>query len=97
MRGNRIEGAGLRGIHTGSSVQAQIISDNFIIDWGSGSDGIRLDRVSYGVVRDNTFRRTDAARPQPVVLGAGTCGVAVSGNVALYAGSINNATPPGCS
>lgn len=99
MRGNRIEGVGLRGIYTGSSVpmQAQIITDNFIIDWGAESDGIRLDGVSYGVVRDNTFRRTDAARPQPVVMGAGTCGVAVSGNVVLYAGPINNAVPPGCS
>ena len=97
MRGNRIQEAGLRGIYTGPSVQAQIVTDNLIIDWGSGSDGIRLDGVAYGVVRNNTFRRTDAAQPHAVVLGPGTCGVALGGNVAMYAGFVNNTAPPSCS
>jgi parallel beta-helix repeat protein len=97
VRGNRIQGAGLRAIYSGPAVQAQIVTDNLIIDWGVASDGIRLDGVNYGVVRDNLFKRADAARPAPVVMGAGTCGIAVAGNVALYAGAINNGSPPGCS
>jgi parallel beta-helix repeat protein len=97
MRGNRIQGTGLRGIYTGPSVQAQIVTDNLIVDWGSGSEGIRLDGVGYGVVRNNIFRRTDAARPPAVVLGPGTCGVTLDGNVVLYAGFVNNGMSPACS
>jgi parallel beta-helix repeat protein len=96
IKGNRIEGAGLRGIYTGPSVQTQIITDNFIVDWGSASDGIRLEGVSYGVVRDNTFKRTDSARPQPLVVGW-SCGVVLNDNVLLYQGSIDNSTRPPCS
>ena len=95
MKGNRIQGSGLRGIYTGPSAETQILTDNLVIDWGSASDGIRLEGVRYGVVRDNMFKRTDAARPEPVVLGW-SCGIAVSGNVVLYPGSINNSMPPPC-
>jgi parallel beta-helix repeat protein len=95
MKGNRVEGVGLRGIYTGPAAQVQIVTDNLIVDWGAGSIGIHLEGVIYGVVRGNVFRRSDSARPEPLAV-SGTCGVTVDGNVALYPGAINNGPPPGC-
>ena len=97
IRGNRIEGAGLRGIFTGSAdVTGQIVTDNVVINWGPGSDGIRIDGARYGVVQGNIFRRADTARPEPIVLGAGSCGVTVAGNVAAYSGTLLRVSPPPC-
>jgi parallel beta-helix repeat protein len=97
MKGNRIEAVGLRGIYAGPSLQSQILTDNVIVDWGAGSEGIRLDGVNYGVVRNNIFRRADGSRPPPIALGPGTCGVSVEGNTVLYAGWVGNGMSPPCS
>jgi parallel beta-helix repeat protein len=101
IRGNRIVSAGLRGIFAGSEyfwgqlINNQIVTDNVIVNWGPNSDGVRLNGARYGLVRNNTFRRSDGARPRPVVLWL-SCGVPVDGNVALYAGTVDNVSTGPC-
>jgi parallel beta-helix repeat protein len=97
IRGNRIESVGLRGIYAGSTdVRGPVIKENVVINWGPASDGIRLDGVRYGVVQNNVLRRTDAARPWPIVLGTTNCGVTVAGNVAAYSEAFENESSPPC-
>jgi hypothetical protein len=101
IRGNRIVGAGLRGIMAGSEyfwgedIDSQIVADNVVVNWGSGSDGIRLNGARYGIVRNNVLRRSDSARPEPVVVWD-SCSVTVQGNVALYSGTVNNQSSAPC-
>jgi parallel beta-helix repeat protein len=97
IRGNRIEAVGLRGIYAGSTdAHGQVIKDNVIINWGTQSDGIRLEGARHGVVQNNVLRRTDGARPSPIVVGAGSCGVVVAGNVAAYSETFANESSPAC-
>jgi parallel beta-helix repeat protein len=101
IRGNRIVAAGLVGIVAGSwyywgeEIANQIIVGNTLVNWGADAAGIRMFTTRYGIVKDNIFRRSDAARPTPIVMMAG-CGVTVEGNLALYPESVSNQSSPPC-
>jgi hypothetical protein len=95
ITGNRIGGGLTYGIFSGGLNRRLMVNDNTIANWGV-SDGIHLEGTQYGVVRGNMFIRADTARPLPLYLGKGSCGIHVSGNLPLYVGSVNNNAPPPC-
>jgi len=83
---NRFERTGTHGIDleklTGD-ISSMVIAGNTFADWLSTSPAIVFAGAHFGVVRDNTFRRTDTAQPLAISF-ASSCGVTVSGNLAWY-------------
>lgn len=65
------------------------------INWGQSSEGIRLDGAQHAIVQNNLLRRTDGARPWPIVIFE-SCGVTVAGNVVAYPETFANQSPPAC-
>jgi parallel beta-helix repeat protein len=98
--GNRINGAGGTAVgvyRTGSLTSERVIVErNRISDWSPLTSGILVLGTSRGTVKDNVFIRSDAAVSSPVIITAGSCGFAISGNEPWYSPSYIQLTSPAC-
>jgi len=92
---NRIERSGGYGIYVGPVAQRVVVDENLLADWAPISPAIVLERVSYGAIQRNLFRRSDSALPATIV-DVGGCSVEMAGNQSLYRGLANNGSGFAC-
>jgi polygalacturonase len=92
---NRVERSGGYAIYVGPMAQRVVVGENFLADWAPISPAIVLERVSYGAIQRNLFRRSDNAFP-PTIVDVGGCSMDMTGNQSLYRASAYNGSGPAC-
>jgi parallel beta-helix repeat protein len=92
---NRVERAGAYGIYVGPTALRPIVTDNLLADWSIGYPAVLLEGLRYGAIHRNLFRRVDGGQPAAIILLA-SCGVQLSDNQVLYAGSVANGASIPC-
>jgi hypothetical protein len=92
---NRVERSGGYAIYVGPMAQRVVVGENFLADWAPISPAIVLERVSYGAIQRNLFRRSDNALP-PTIVDVGGCSMDMMGNQSLYRASAYNGSGLAC-
>jgi polygalacturonase len=92
---NRVERSGGYAIYVGPIAQRVVVGENFLADWAPISPAIVLERVSYGAIQRNLFRRSDNALP-PTIVDVGGCSMDMMGNQSLYRASAYNGSGLAC-
>ena len=92
--GNRIERAGGHAMSIVPVVRRVVIDGNLLSDWAPTVPALLLQGAVYGTIRNNVWKRSDAALPSPFVV-QDSCGVVIAGNSRLYPGpAIDGSTEP---
>jgi hypothetical protein len=91
---NRIERAGAYGMYIGPFARRIVVDDNLLSDWAISSPAVLLQGGFYGVIRNNSVKRSDGAISPSFVVQS-SCGVELTGNYSLYPGAaVNGRTDP---
>jgi hypothetical protein len=97
--GNRIRktaGSAIMVMKRKGDVDSLVVERNFLADWSTDSAAVFLSGGRNGIIRDNSFSRSDRVRPAPVVLDASSCSISVSGNIAWHIPGWQNQSSPVC-